>query len=671
MLHELLTGLNMSRNITRVLIVALATPALLAAQQRDTVRAGQRGDTVHIAPVVTTATRTPIPARDVPASVTVISGAQLRALGITSVADALAATPSAMITQTGSFGGQTSLYLRGGESKYVKVLIDGVPVNDPGGSFDFGALTTDNVDYIEVLRGPASVLYGADAVTGVVSIVTRRGQALPSIEAELRGGTYHTGDASVAVRGGVAVNGGGSADYSLSASRHETDGVYAFNNRFTESVVSGRADFAPNARDTFGLTMRYTDSRYHYPTNSGGAVVDSNAFNAGDHVVLGATYGHAFSSVTSLQVSLASNGTTGGTTDRPDTTGGSLYLSLDDVRRYSAEARLNFRDPRGRGVLTLGASAEAADQNSQAQSLASGFTYNSAFGAFRRNRASYVQLLWTGVPGVTAVAGARVDDNEAFGTFGTYRLAVNYLAGTGTRLRASVGTAFRAPTFFENFSTGFVTGNPTLHPARTLSWEAGAEQSLAGGRATAGVTAFFQTFRDMIDYAGGTTACGYSYCNVARAGASGLEYSVSASPTSYLSATAGFTHLQTRVLTAGFDSTGNGLYHLGEPLIRRPTTSWNALLRAGTAARGSVDLRFMYVGRRADRDYRAYPAVPVTMPGYLRVDLGAAYPLRSLPRFQAATLTVRVQNLTGTSYQSVFNFLTPGRMVLAGVRVRM
>ncbi|HET7632307.1 MAG TPA: TonB-dependent receptor [Gemmatimonadaceae bacterium] len=661
----------MNRNIVRVLLAAVATPALLAAQQRDTVRTAQRTDTARIAPVVTTATRTPIPARDVPASVTVVSGAQLRTLGITSVADALAGTPSAMITQSGSFGGQTSLFLRGGESKYVKVLIDGVPVNDPGGSFDFGALSTDNVDHIEVLRGPASVLYGADAVTGVVSIVTRRGRTPPSITAELRGGTYHTGDASVALRGGVPVNGSGSADYSLSASRHETDGVYAFNNRFTETVVSGRADFSPSERDSLGISARYADSRYHYPTNSGGTIVDSNAFNAGDRIVLGASYTHAFSQVSSLQVNLASNGTTGGTTDRPDTTGGSLYLSLDDVRRYSAEARLNLRDPRGRGMVTLGVSADAADQNSQSQSLASGFTFNSTFDAYRRNRAAYAQLLWTGVPGVTAVVGARVDDNEAFGTFGTYRAAVNYLAGTGTRLRASVGTAFRAPTFFENFSTGFVTGNPTLHPAHTLSWEAGAEQSLAGGRATAGVTAFFQTFRDMIDYAGGTTACGYSYCNVARAGASGVEYSLSASPTSYLSATASFTHLQTRVLTAGFDTTGNGLYHLGEQLIRRPTTSWNALVRAGTAVRGTVDLRLMYVGRRADRDYRAYPAVPVTMPGYLRVDLSAVYPLRSLSGFEAATLTLRVQNLTGTTYQSVFNFLAPGRMILGGVRVRM
>ncbi|HVZ78657.1 MAG TPA: TonB-dependent receptor [Gemmatimonadaceae bacterium] len=635
----------------------VATPALLTAQARDTAR---------VAPVVTTATRTPLDPQQVPASVTVITGEQLRALGITTVADALAATPSVAIAQSGSMGGITSLFMRGGESKYVKVLVDGVPVNDPGGAIDLGSFTTDNIERIEVVRGPASVLYGADAVSGVVQIFTRDGRGPLRATVQARGGTYHTGDGEVTLAGGSPA-----ASYSLSASRHQTDGIYPFNNQFAESVVSARTVLAPDSADALQLALRYTDSRYHYPTNSAGNVVDHNAFTSGDRTVLGAQYTHTFSPAIALVVNAASNETSGGTNDQPDSTGGDLYVSLDGVRTRSVDARVNIRDAMDRAMLTLGASMEAEDQASQSQGTFGGYPYSSTFTAFRRNRAGYAQALWRDPSGVTLVAGARVDDNQQFGTFGTYRVGVNYLAATGTRLRAAVGTAFREPTFFENYSTGYVTGNPSLRPERAASWEAAVEQQLLDDRVTVGVTAFSQDFRDMIDYTSGMSACGYSYCNVARARAAGEEYEATARLASWASASAGFTHLDTRVLTPGFDTTSAGLYHAGQSLIRRPRASWNAALAAQAAGRGSLDVRFTYVGERADRDFRPYPAVPVTLPSYLRVDLGGSLDISHAADGTGTALTLRIENLTDRHYQSVFNFLAPGRTVLAGLRATM
>ena len=116
-----------------------------------------------------------VPADRTPSSVTVVTGDQLRSEGITTVADALRTVPGLSIVQTGSFGGATSLFIRGGESKYAKILVDGVPINDAGGAFDLSTLSTDNLDRIEIVRGPASVLYGSDAVAGVVQLFTRRG----------------------------------------------------------------------------------------------------------------------------------------------------------------------------------------------------------------------------------------------------------------------------------------------------------------------------------------------------------------------------------------------------------------------------------------------------------------------------------------------------------------
>src|SRR6202795_3683608 len=154
----------------------------------------QAKDTAQLGTVAVSANKVPRPAATLSQAVTVLLGDDLRARGVTRVTDALREVPGASIVQTGSYGGITSLFLRGGESRYTKVLIDGVPVNAPGGSFDFSHLTTDNIDRIEIVRGPASVLYGADAVSGIVQIFTRRGSGDPRASIGLRVGTYHSLD---------------------------------------------------------------------------------------------------------------------------------------------------------------------------------------------------------------------------------------------------------------------------------------------------------------------------------------------------------------------------------------------------------------------------------------------------------------------------------------------
>src|SRR5438874_6375699 len=198
-------------------LLLVACPVSLAGQTRT--------DTVELNPVVVTATRIPTPARDLPVAVTVISGAQLRERDIRTVADALRTVPGADVVATNAYGSQTSLFLRGGESDYVKVLIDGVPQNAPGGAYDFANLTTDNVERIEVVRGPASVLYGSDAVTGVVQIFTRDGRGPAHGAVTVGGGTYATNAVDATASGGddrVA--------YALGLSRFASDGIYRCKN---------------------------------------------------------------------------------------------------------------------------------------------------------------------------------------------------------------------------------------------------------------------------------------------------------------------------------------------------------------------------------------------------------------------------------------------------------
>ena len=132
-------------------LLGVAAPALLVAQS-------QPRDTVQLAEIVVTPTSLPTPRRDVAAAVTVLTGSQLAERGISTVGEALRDVVGASVVQEGSFGGLSSLFLRGGQSDYTKVLVDGVPLNDPGGAIDLAQVATENVDRIEIVRGPASVL---------------------------------------------------------------------------------------------------------------------------------------------------------------------------------------------------------------------------------------------------------------------------------------------------------------------------------------------------------------------------------------------------------------------------------------------------------------------------------------------------------------------------------
>ena len=154
------------KSLKILLCVLAVTPIAATAQTTDS------SDALILDEIVITATRVPVAARTV--ATTVITGEQLREMGIVQVQDAIRLA-SAAVLQTGSFGGITSLFIRGGESGYTRVLIDGVSVNDPGGSFNLAHLLTGDVERIEIVRGPTSVLYGSDAVSGVIQIFTRQG----------------------------------------------------------------------------------------------------------------------------------------------------------------------------------------------------------------------------------------------------------------------------------------------------------------------------------------------------------------------------------------------------------------------------------------------------------------------------------------------------------------
>ena len=655
----------------RLLILPLlAVPAVLSAQ------APVNDTAYHMAPIVVTAEREPLPAPAVSGSVTVLRGDDLRARGVRDVADALREVPGAAVVSTGSWGGQTSLFLRGGESDYVKVLVDGVPMNQPGGAFDFGALTLDNIDRIEVVRGPASVLYGSDAVTGVIQIFTRRGAGRLGLDAAVRGGSFGTRRAEASLGAGSA-----RLNWTAGVASDRTDGTYAFNSGWRDRVLSAGLGATLDPRTTARASVRYGSDDFHYPTLSDGTPADSNSANFRRSLALSAAMEHALDPTLRFTLTGALSREDDRRTNDRDSPGDTLgygFASRDEatVLRRMVDGRLTL-SPGARWSLALG-TEYLLDQETRAPGYAVsnfGFGIDSSATArtfhTRRNIGTSVQALLTPSDPWSVSLGARLDDNEAFGQFFTSRAGVVRRFGDRFRVRASVGTGFKTPTLEETYgNSAYSIGDPALKPEQSTSWELGAERSLFEDRVTVGAVWFDQRFRQMIQY--GYIAPGApTYYNVAGATARGLDLTLSARPTRALVVDGGYTFLATKVTDPGF-STGSGdVFVKGKELIRRPSRSGHLGLRYLVGGRTHLGATLTHVGRRTDVDFGPFPSVRTALPGYVLTDFDADVELLgAAPRTTGATvaLTFRVENAFDRSYQTVVGFPGRGRVILAGVR---
>jgi vitamin B12 transporter len=631
--------------------------------------AGAQQDTLTLKPVVVTATRVPVPADLVASSVTVISGTDLRARGIRTVGDALRGIAGAAVVETGAFGGQTSLFLRGGESDYVKVLLDGVPLNQAGGGLDLAHLTTDNVERIEIVRGPGSVLYGSDAMTGVIQIFTRTGQGPARLGGELRVGTYGTTDGAL-----ETLAGGSRLSYSVRASRFGSDGLYPYNNEYRNTGASARVRVVPDARTDVSLAYRYSNAVYHVPTNGAGEPVDSNAFSAERGPAVSLALGRALTA--GLQVQLLATLREGRLTftDRPDSPGedGSFW-SRDYVRRAGASAMVTWRSPGA--TLTGGAEYEDERQRGRSEFSASFGSFPDSIAVRRRNAGYFLQaVLGAGRP-VAVTLGGRVEDNSHFGGHATFRVGGSWRLDGQTRFRVAVGTGFKEPTFFENFARGFVQGNPDLDPERSRSWEAGLEHTLAGGRVSAAVTYFDQRFRDLIEFTFTPPPGEPNYFNVGGAMADGVEAEVVATVAG-VAVGVRYTYLETRVEQAGPDGGPDGLFVAGQPLIRRPAHTVVPHVTATLGEHARVTVGGRWVGERDDLDFRRVPGDRrVTLQPYVRVNVAGEYDLRRTGGGGGApvglVLTAQIQNAFDDRAPELAGFRSRGRTVFVGGRLAL
>ncbi|MGH7482288.1 MAG: TonB-dependent receptor plug domain-containing protein, partial [Longimicrobiales bacterium] len=512
------------------------------------------------------------------------------------------------------------------------------------------------------------VLYGSDAVTGVVQIFTRTGSGPPTGDVAVVTGSRGTLDMRATLSGGDDA-----VAWSLSGGRFRTDGVYDLNNDYRNDVASGALRLRLAERTDARLAVRWSDNAYHFPTNGAGEVVDENAFQTGRRLTWSADLGHDLGARVETRLLLGGARLDGGTDDDPDSPGDTLgayasWHSSDIVRRF-VDLRMNVVVSEA-SLLTLGAELERQSESAEGESFTQFGTFPNAFEAERETRGYYAQLLAALGP-ARLTGGARLEDGETFGRQWTWRVGATSPLGRLVRVRFAAGTAFKEPTFFQTFATGFVRGNPDLRPEQSRSWEVGAELAAdSAGDFVFGATWFDQKFTDLIDFASAPPEPDApNYFNIASARARGLELTASLQPSPRTRVTAAYTNLRTIVLDTAFSGGPDAEFGEGLPLLRRPEHSGSLLLGwADADASGNITL--LYVGERSDWDFSVFPFRRITLDAYTRLDASTAIPLGRVGE-APLTATLSVENLFDTDYEEVFNFRTPGRTVLVGGRLRL
>ena len=606
--------------------------------------------------VSVTATATEAPTSQLGASVSVFNEQDLETRRVPLVSDLLRTTPGAMIVRTGAPGGVTSLFVRGGESNYNKVLIDGIPVNEPGGTFNFSNVTTDNLERLEIVRGAQSALFGSDAMASVVQMITKRGDRLnpgAHATASFEGGTFHTYDATAAVSGSTAT-----LDYSLGASQLSTDNQGPNDELHNTSLslnaganlghgatlrAIGRAELQHSGAP--GQTALYpadTDAFFERHDGLGGLTFDqtvSSSFH--EHVVY--SYG--------VSNQLSTNLTSQSANDFP-------YDSTTNLRRHYAsyQADAHLRKAAGADhVVTF-----LTDWTGERIHLTDRMPFDPADADSRHSRnnvgaAIQEQALWSRV---FVTAAGRIEHNGNFGTAAVPRGSVVFVAHEAngslgeTRVHLSGGLGIKEPTALQSFSTNvFFKGNPDLAPERSKSFEFGIDQRFASERAKVEATWFDNRFQNQI------TLVNSLYVNINRTRAKGAELGIDLAPLAGLHVNANYTYLDSSVVA---NTSGTGI---GSELLRRPKNSGSigatALIHCVT-----LNVTGVVIGEYVDNDF-AFPVAHTNNPGYALWNARAAIDVGA-----RLSILASVDNLADESYQEPLGYPGLGRAVRAGARVK-
>ena len=652
----------------RVLARGFAAKVVDASSSQEVVTVG-----LALAPtsetVVVTATRGPVSSEAAGADVEVLSGGQIEVMNPNSADGAVRFLPGAVMNTAGQRGGLSSLFVRGGDSTYNKVIVDGVTVNEPGGTFDFGTLPLTEADHMEFVRGAQSTLYGSDAMTSVVQVWTRTGSTrIPELRFGADGGNFSTANGYASFAGALGVY-----DYNAFAEQFNTSGE-GVNNAYSDSLQGGNFGVMLSDRVNLRIRGRHSNSHVGLPgewnfngdplqppdpndwsqlnTLLGGVELTIAGPSRWQHRLSGFDYNYRYKNIN--------------LTGDPDRVDDFPAYGVSNINRAGLEYQGDYLE-RSWARTTIGYRFE--DEN--------GFVGDQNFPPLthgqRLNQDVYGQQQLT-LGRLSVIAGARFVHNSAFGNTGVPRVALTLLAlrggeiFSGTRLRFSYATGFKEPRLEETFAgPPFSVPNPALKAERNRAFEAGILQNLFGNKYAFTATYFNNLFYDRIDYASDPVTFIGQYVNVDKSFAQGAEIEFSGRILSNLSLNAAYTYTSTQILDAPVCTPANfcdpAVFGVGQPLLRRPKNSATTLLSYLSRHWGG-SLAGAFVGPRKDADFLGFGINHAA--GYVRVDLGGWYAVTS-----RVTAYLNIGNIFDKQYQEVVGYPALGANFRAGMRFRI
>lgn len=621
-----------------VLTPLLATPVF--AQDATPTPAPEEQETV----IVVTAERNPQRITQTPSTVTVITREQIEAKKAFDLTDLIRLSPGISTAQTGSLGRSTSVFTRGTNSNHTLVLIDGIRANSPAdGRFDFGAIPAENIERIEILRGPQSALYGSDAIGGVINIITRRGDGPLQTGGLLEFGSDSINKQSVTARGQV-----GKGGLSFSATRLRNGGIVD-NDDYKNYGASLRYDLNLNERSNLAFIGRFNDSKLGLPGQSD-FTVDPNSRSDQREIFGGIQFTHnAGKRSDRITLGIADRDISSNDPANPGVPPATASSSVGDnqSRVLSLDAQSAF--DLGAHTLTIGGETRRERASVDSVFTFGGFPSLSQFSESTRTNALFVQDVYRNGR-FTLAPGLRYEDNSQFGDYLSGRLSAAYDIDENSKLKLSLGNAFKAPSFNDLYFPGY--GTTTLEPEKSKGYEIGYQRTVRGtGRVE--VTAFRNKIRNLIaGVADPTPADPFRFvaANINRAKTQGVEIGLDMPITEGLRAVVNQTFLDTEATPR---------------LLRRPkfTTTADLIARKGKV---TADLGFVAQGRRYDNDFQS-PATggrgAAIYGGYTRFDFTLGYDVK--PGIQVYG---RFQNIFDREYQEAAGFRTQGFNFVLGLK---
>ena len=588
-------------------------------------------------------------------SVTVVTRPEIEARQYRTVPEILRTVPGVQVVQGGGPGARTSVFLRGTDSDHTKVYIDGIDVSDPssgGRTFDFGQLLTADIERIEVLRGPQSGLYGADALGGVIVIYTKKGEGPPQATGMIEGGSFGTFNQSASLSGATD-----KFDYAFNIAHFRADavpvtpseillpGTRRFDNSYDNLTLSTKLGYEISPALTINGVARYTQADLDFtadsfdlttfdsrPENYQSYQSNEQVFTRGEAVWT--AWGGALQSFFGVNYSFTS-------VDIVDPVD-SANSTFSDGDRIKYDWRSIADLGPGWTVIT------GADY--QNETLAA-----DGVDADELNQGVYAEVQAEPFRNFFLAANVRYDDNESFGGITTWRVAPAYvIEGSGTKLKGSVGTGFKAPSLidrFVDFPAFAFFANPDLQPEENLGYDVGFEQDVNGGRFRFGATYFHNDITNLIEFVSDPNTFTSTVINVGESRIWGIEAFAAADVTEDVQVRADYTF--TDAINAD----------TGEALARRPrhkvtvTAGWTPIEPLLLTA--SVN----FVGESPDFDRVTF--APVTLPAYTVVNVAADYKVN-----ERVSLIGRIDNLFDEDYEIPDGFEATGIGAFAGVRLR-